>query len=683
MVLWLVSITLAAVLGSPPPTGTPSSERLQRYERARAFEKAADIDAALLALGTGNDGRDPLSVALRFHAQRLQLFEGKLPDTNVAELISPKSGPRIRWGITRAQEAWTLMRLADLQARVAHPDAAKNRYRAVVEYPRWVSEPADASREILALRAKNLVRDMDYDAALDVYERLHDTAQEPERAQLARTIGRLLGDKMRDDYPRVARIYRELSSLPDASPDDVLYWAYAVGKFDPAGSSEIYRDFAARFPRHSDKTKALFFVIWTHYDLEQFEEAVEGFTHFLRAYPGSSWRYSARWYRGLSLYRLGHHEQALEDFRFTARASSDRTKGRYWCARSLLELGRREEANDLLVDIASGDSFSYYPMMARELLPDELRPPLYDNDSVPPALTLRSDVEIERIVGKLKPKLQGLVRETVAASQQGNIELGQAMLEHLEGAGLGAVTFESLHRWLRAHVDAAHREVRSRDAQRCRRMLDDDPKDARVRECWARLYPTPYAQRIEAVRGEVPATLFWAIMRQESFFIPNARSHADALGLMQVIPQVGRPAARALGESFAAYELYRPRNNLRLFAHAANERFRRFGGHVPLILMSYNATPEKARAWLENHRDLPFDLFVEEIPYGETRDYVKRISSHLARYRTLVGDDAPILRRAGLPHPLAPVREAFGDVLRNDQAQGDRVVDLPMGPKAI
>ena len=109
------------------------------------------------------------------------------------------------------------------------------------------------------------------------------------------------------------------------------------------------------------------------------------------------------------------------------------------------------------------------------------------------------------------------------------------------------------------------------------------------------------------------------------------------------------PAAPARGDVRSFLRARRER-----LAGPARERVERFAGHVPLILMSYNATPEKTQQWLRDNHELPFYLFVEEIPWSETRGYVKHISVNLARYETLLGTDIDLLARAHLP-PEPPV----------------------------
>lgn len=638
--------------------------RLAALRTAWQLEKEGELERAFDLLAPYTSGKDPLAEVIRFHAARIGLAIGQDVSPNLRELFTGSPGPSVRWGISRQEEAAALLRLADRLAESGNEaDARSLRRHAALEYARWAPEVPELSRNDRRRRAANLIRDMDYRGGLAILKSLLTDAPAAEQRDLRRQIGRLIGDKMRDDYVRVAAIFRELAEAPEASPDDLLYYAYAVGKLDAEAAAGVYRQFHERFPGHPARTKAEFMIAWTEFDLERFEEAIVAFDTFLRTYPNSGHRFSVRWYRGLALFRLGRYDAAREDFEYTARYTSATDKGRYWTARALLASERDPEAYAIFQALAAREPFSYYGILARALLPGSERPPMFAPEPRLPTPGLTEE-EAEQILTSLPAPTQSRLAEAFAAVQLGHPDLAAALLEYIEANGLGTAHLQRLLRWLQPRLGTVHRHIRTREARQCREALDQDPSAEPVRECWQALYPSPYADLIQTVRGEVPASLFWAIMRQESYFIPNARSHADALGLMQIVPQVGGPAAEALGRTFSPYELCRPATNLALFAHAAKERFDLFGGHVPLVLMSYNATQEKARLWLAENRDLPFDLFVEEIPYGETRDYVKRISSHLARYRTLsLGNDVPLHERAGLPYPTMLVGDAFRDVL--------------------
>ncbi|OGR08787.1 MAG: hypothetical protein A2341_10235 [Deltaproteobacteria bacterium RIFOXYB12_FULL_58_9] len=636
----------------------PRLQRLWALNFARELEAVGEIHRAVETLTALAQGDDPLAIAIQFHEARLRLELGEPAHLSLQSLLAGKGA--VRWGISRKQEAQALTALA---AQLAAEDGLGLLNYVAIEYPRWTEPTPGLTAEQLHQRARNLIRDMDYPGALEELERILGKSEPSKRQDLQREIGHLMGDKIRDGYDRVEKIYRELTKGDDRHIDDLFYLAYAVGKQDDEAAVAVYEEIIQRFPYHADVNKARFFIAWTFFHLERLDDAVSLFDEFLRRQPASSYRFAVRWYRGLTHFRLGHFAKALADFDVVGNNTANRSKGNYWSARCLQQLGESSRADKIFIGLASREPFSYYGMMSRALLAETERPPLFVDTKVEPVGGL-SDVEARTAIGQLPTHAQQLLDEAFAAFEVGEPGLAESLLRHVEVSSLTSTRHAPLRRWLQLKLGVAHAYLRSNESRLCRRALTVDPTAPDAAACWQRVYPMPYAQQIAAVRGEVPAAVFWSVMRQESYYTPTARSHADALGLMQVIPQVGEPAVASVGRVFVPDELYEPQTNLTVFARAAAERFERYCGHLPLVLMSYNATPQRADEWLRDNHDLPFDLFVEEIPYNETRDYVKNISSHLLRYQTLLGVGGELHERAGLPHPSALVSDVYAGPLK-------------------
>lgn len=645
--------------------------RLAHYRSAREMEARGEVEQAIDMLQPFLSGSDALATAIQFHHARLLIAQGKKTQGPLLSLFRGPESVDIRWDIRRDEEAQALLHLADYRLKEGRKAAAKKLQNFIsIEYPRHSTETPGLSLKEVGERAKNLARDMDYDGSLALYEKLLEKTKSASGAdsfeayKIEWQLGHLVGDKMRNDYPRVANIFRRLSNRKKASPEDLLYVAYALGKFDAAGAQDIYKEFLERYPTDSQSAEAAFFVAWGEFDEEMFPEAISGLSQFIDDYPKSGYASAARWYRAISHFRLKDYDAALTDFTGNSSRSRKKVKGRYWSARTLLKLNRQAEAEELLLGIVTLDPFSYYGILARELLPEEKRPAEYADSNIKIKSAL-SESGAAKVQKKLPKRARLLLDESYAVMQVGEIDLGVALLLDVEEKYLSARRYADFRNYLEESQGIVHRRIRSASAGQCRKTLRHDPAEPAIRACWDSLYPAPYASHIDAVRGELPRELFWSVMRQESFFLPTARSHADALGLMQLIPQVGGPAAQAYGVKFSPYELFRPETNLRFFAHAAKERYQSFRGHIPLVLMSYNSTPQKVWEWLEDNQDLPFDLFVEEIPWLETRNYVKNITAHLARYRTLNPQgEQSLSERAGLPYPESIISKAFADTVK-------------------
>ena len=155
------------------------------------------------------------------------------------------------------------------------------------------------------------------------------------------------------------------------------------------------------------------------------------------------------------------------------------------------------------------------------------------------------------------------------------------------------------------------------------------------------LYPIYYAEVLfaEAEKYQLDPALLLAIIRQESLFERSAESAAGARGLMQVMPATGEYVAER--GSFGNYnpdQLWLPYLSLRYGAWYINQQLGIFDGNQFAALAAYNAGPGNVLEWIKASDDL--DVFVEAIPYWESRTYIRNIYINLAAYRRIYGPPA-------------------------------------------
>jgi soluble lytic murein transglycosylase len=125
----------------------------------------------------------------------------------------------------------------------------------------------------------------------------------------------------------------------------------------------------------------------------------------------------------------------------------------------------------------------------------------------------------------------------------------------------------------------------------------------------------------------------YGVVRQESAFVTDARSHAGALGLMQLMPATGR----RLGlRAYSRGAILNVENNLRLGVAYLKEVLDRNRGHQTLATASYNAGPHRVANWMPD-QPLDADIWVETIPFNETREYVKNVMAYSAIYDYRMG----------------------------------------------
>lgn len=152
-------------------------------------------------------------------------------------------------------------------------------------------------------------------------------------------------------------------------------------------------------------------------------------------------------------------------------------------------------------------------------------------------------------------------------------------------------------------------------------------------------FPTDYQAIVaEQARqtGLSPAQIY-AIIRKESIFQPEIRSPAGALGLMQVMPATARQTARKYGIPYSSsYSLTEPATNIRIGSRYLRDQIREFG-HLAYAAAAYNAGPGRVVRWKAEHPGLPLDEWIAQIPFYETRDYVKRVLEYQKVYEYRLG----------------------------------------------
>jgi soluble lytic murein transglycosylase len=179
---------------------------------------------------------------------------------------------------------------------------------------------------------------------------------------------------------------------------------------------------------------------------------------------------------------------------------------------------------------------------------------------------------------------------------------------------------------------------------------------------WQCLYPRPFASTVGQLeqRYALPDGLVYSVMRQESEFRPDARSHVGAVGLMQLMPGTAERAARELALEHASERLTQAEYNIELGAYYLGKLLGSFDQRVALAVASYNAGPHAVSRWLRAGKSLPLDIWAARIPYEETRNYLARVMSNWARYRYLGGGPSNVPELAlALPAKLDLPGDAY------------------------
>ena len=149
------------------------------------------------------------------------------------------------------------------------------------------------------------------------------------------------------------------------------------------------------------------------------------------------------------------------------------------------------------------------------------------------------------------------------------------------------------------------------------------------------IYPRPFYNEVSkwAKEYDLPEYIMYALIRSESFFKPLVISHAGAVGLSQLMPSTAKDIARAL--KISHYDITNPDTNVRFGSYYLSKMLKRFDGHLMPSMCSYNAGPVAVSRWLKKNTIKEEDLFVETIPYNETRNYGKKLLATACIYGML------------------------------------------------
>jgi len=161
-------------------------------------------------------------------------------------------------------------------------------------------------------------------------------------------------------------------------------------------------------------------------------------------------------------------------------------------------------------------------------------------------------------------------------------------------------------------------------------------------------FPLAYQHEVvsEATSHDIDPAWAFAVIRQESAFTPDAHSPAGAMGLMQLLPRTARQMAHALRVRLTnPYALLDAGTNIRLGVRYLKRVEDRFDGHAVLATAAYNAGSRRVKDWQPQDGPMAADVWVETVPFAETRQYLRRVMAYTVIYRQRLGRSPVSLHR--------------------------------------
>ncbi len=160
----------------------------------------------------------------------------------------------------------------------------------------------------------------------------------------------------------------------------------------------------------------------------------------------------------------------------------------------------------------------------------------------------------------------------------------------------------------------------------------------KVDDVGRKLYPFPYREAIthHAIANDIDPYLLAAIIKVESNFNPNATSPAGAKGLLQIMPETGEWIANEMGKGdFTTDQLYDPETSIKMGAWYLANLKKEFVGDHALLLAAYNAGRGNVKKWLEEEHWTGEEKTIDQIPFPETRHYIRKVLWNYKVYQFL------------------------------------------------
>jgi soluble lytic murein transglycosylase len=434
---------------------------------------------------------------------------------------------------------------------------------------------------------------------------------------------------------------REVEKLPNTTDDSAALKLYMLAEIsrnehDETTHDGIIAQMVQRFPTSRWLEEALYSGGNMYLLKHDPKQATYHYSLLVKMFPSSTYAASAHWRAAWMNYRLHNYTEAarLMDEQIQGYpAGIEVPSALYWRGRIYEEEDHdfAQASNYYRALTASYINF-YYALLARQRL-NVLKG---QAATVAPAAVLSSVPKpvVPYLTGELPENEPHLIKARLLANAALNEYIGPEIQASPTSNEWGALA--------QAQIFASYGET-TRSIQAMKHSgisFFAMPLDQVPTVYWKLLFPQPYWSDLvtNSQKNGLDPYLVASLIRQESEFNAGVVSHANAYGLMQLLPSVGKSMAKKNGiKGFSTNELLNPTMNLQLGTTNLRLVLDRFGGQQEYALAAYNAGDVPVRQWMSagNYKDIA--EFVESIPYTETREYVQAILRNREIYRALYG----------------------------------------------
>ncbi len=476
----------------------------------------------------------------------------------------------------------------------------------------------------------------------------------------ARTVVRLR--RISDSNNSYQRVIDKCTD--DSSQGARIRSMYALGRYfhdkdQLDDSQKLFEAILTEYPTFSHADDALFYLARIERKRGNTKNQHDLLARALRDYPDGDMTHEMVWEVHESLVRTKKYQEFIDAITKLELPEYDNqyfSQGRlaYFLAFSNFKLGKKSDAFAYWQSAWNKYPFSFYGYLSNLRLRE-------NNEPVAPLLkSLQTDEQARQRAQQVQwfddEQWQATGTHKLADLQQFDAACD------FETIRLRAVPSTDTDKWRLAHLcDAAKRYPLSHNI--VRRQIPGSPwahpQDG-VLVRWQLAWPNPFEAKIAAVHTAEAAqwdgptvhrAFSTSIMREESSFIEDVTSWAGALGLMQLMPKTALDHDRDIDGRATPERLKTADVNIRVGVDHIFSLAKRFDSHPVLMAAAYNAGGGRISGWLRNQPNDDIALWVEDIPYLETRDYTKRVIGSYAAYQWLL-DQTALDTRPALPARL-------------------------------
>lgn len=620
----------------------PGDAAVKEAQQAYAARRLADLERAARAVPAGH------VLAPYVEYWRLML-SGRTEDGRIADFLARYPGSRLAESLRAdwlkslgAREAWPAF-LTEYP-RLVRPDTALQCYAYRAE---WALGNRNHEREAISLWFTG--RDMPsvctplftqlMDAGLigqeDVWRRFR-LALEAGNLNVARVVANALTEAQRPDAALLDQASRDPARVLNAGTLDLarrgdreiaLYALDQLARRDSSQAEQALRKWAPQLNPLELRTAWGRLATWAArrhepVALDWFQQAGElALSDFQREW----------WVR--AALRAGDWKTVQRAIDSMGDAARGQPVWRYWRARALQANGQRVAANTLFLALSRGHD--YYSQLAGE----ELGPVVQA-----PAINIKVGGDDVEAVARQPGIARAVALYELGLRGDATQEWNWTVRDFSDAQLLAAAELARRMEWFDSAINTA---------ERTRELHDFELR-----------FLAPYREQAHqaARENDIDEAWVYGLMRQESRFVNVARSSVGAAGLMQIMPATARWIAQRLGiRRFHVDEMRDPARNIEFGAYYLRHVQSTLDGSPVLATAAYNAGPSRAQRWRDT-RPMEAAVYIESIPFAETRDYVKKVMSNAMHYAMRFGQPSVLLKdRLGMIPPRRTPAAATSD----------------------